>query len=348
MRETRAPRDGEAVARAAIVGIAGTSLSARERALFQAWRPAGVILFRRNVEDPAQLRKLNAELRAVLGPSAVLMVDQEGGRVARLRPPHWAGHPAAGELGLLFARDPKAGLRAAWLTGALIGCDCAGMGFDVACAPVLDLRLPGAHAVIGDRSFSADPRAVARLGRAFAAGLLAAGIQPVAKHAPGHGRAGVDSHLALPLVEANDLDADLLPFALNNDIPWGMTAHILYRGWDPDRPATLSPLVVGGVIRERIGFRGVLVTDDLAMAALSGAPHALAQEALEAGCDIALYGAGQFEPTAALLAACPPLTHATRIQLAAARHLAGRRRLALEPSTLAAERTALLADRITE
>ncbi|MBO0711869.1 MAG: beta-N-acetylhexosaminidase [Acetobacteraceae bacterium] len=338
----------EPTARAAIVGIEGPSLRKEERALFRAYPPAGVILFRRNVDNPRQLRLLNAELRAVLGAGAVLMVDQEGGRVARLRPPYWRSHPAPAVLGALFEQDRRAGLRAAWLTGALIGCDCVAAGFDVACAPVLDLRYPGAHAVIGDRAFGGTPLAVARLGRAYAAGLLAAGIQPVAKHAPGHGRAEVDSHLALPRVEATDRDADLLPFALNTDIPWVMTAHILYRGWDSDRPATLSPVVVAQVIRGRIGFRGVLVTDDLAMHALSGAPHTRARDALAAGCELALYGAGTFEPTAALLRACPALSHDTRIRLAAARHLAGRRRLALEPDKLAAERAALLADKVTE
>jgi beta-N-acetylhexosaminidase len=190
--------------KAAIVGIAGPTLSADEVALFRAQPPSGVILFARNVETPAQLRSLTASLRRALPPRAVLMVDQEGGRVARLRPPHWRAHPPAATLRTL---------RAAWLTGALIGLDCAAAGFDVVAAPVLDLAIPGAHSVIGDRALAEEPTAVARLGRALAAGLLAAGIQPIGKHAPGHGRARVDSHLALPRVEANDLDADLLPFA---------------------------------------------------------------------------------------------------------------------------------------
>ena len=160
-------------------------------------------------------------------------------------------------------------MRAAWLTGALIGLDCAAAGFDVVAAPVLDLAIPGAHAVIGDRALAEEPLAVARLGRAMAAGLLAAGVQPVGKHAPGHGRARVDSHLALPRVEANHLDADLLPFALNADLPWAMSAHIVYPAWDAALPATLSPTVIETIIRGRIGFEGVLVTDDLAMKALT-------------------------------------------------------------------------------
>lgn len=324
--------------RAAIVGIAGTELAPAEAALFRAHPPAGVILFRRNVADPPQLRALTAALRQALPPDAVLMADQEGGRVARLRPPHWMAHPPAGAIGARFAASPAEGLRAAWLTGALIGLDCAAAGFDTVAAPVLDLRLPGASEVVGDRAFAAEPGTVARLARAMAAGLLAAGVQPVGKHAPGHGRARVDSHVALPVVEANDLEADLLPFAANADLPWMMTAHIVYRAWDPARPATLSPLVIADAIRGRAGFQGVLVSDDLAMEALSGSPAARATGALAAGCDVALYCPGDAAGTAAVLAAVPALTAAARARLAAARALATRRRLALDPAGLRAER----------
>ena len=329
--------------KAAIVGIAGPTLSADEAALFQAYPPAGVILFARNIEEPRQVASLVGALRRVLPAQAVLMVDQEGGRVARLRPPHWRAHPSAASLGALLARRPRAGLRSAWLTGALIGHDCAAAGFDVAAAPVLDLAIPGAHAVIGDRALAEDPVSVARLGRALAAGLLAAGIQPVGKHAPGHGRARVDSHLSLPRVEANNLDADLLPFALNTDLPWAMSAHIVYPAWDAALPATLSPTVIGAIIRGRIGFGGVLVTDDLAMKALSGTPANLARQALAAGCDIALFCSGEPAPTAELLATCPDLTEAAAARLAAARALAMRRRLAFNPAALAIERDRLLA-----
>lgn len=329
--------------KAAIVGISGPVVTAEEAALLRAHPPAGVILFARNVVDPAQLAALTASLQAALSAEAVLMVDQEGGRVARLRPPHWRAHPPAAAIGAVFARDAAKGLRAAWLTGALIGLDCASIGFDVVAAPVLDLELPGAHSVIGDRAYAEDPRVVARLGRAVAAGLLAAGIQPIGKHAPGHGRAKLDSHLALPTVEANDLDADLLPFALNADLPWAMTAHILYPAWDAMRPATLSPDVIGNVIRRRIGFEGVLVTDDLAMRALSGAPAALAQQALAAGCDLALYCAGDLAPTEELLASCPEVTAPAAARLAHARGMAARRRLTLDVAALADERDRLLA-----
>lgn len=327
---------------AAIVGIAGQALAAPERALLEAARPAGVILFARNIAGPGQLRRLMAELRDVLPREAVLMVDQEGGRVARLRPPHWLAHPPAAAIGALFARDATAGLRAAFLTGALIGLDCAAAGFDVACAPVLDLAHPGASAVVGDRSYGAEPAAVARLARAVAAGLLAAGVQPVGKHAPGHGRATVDSHLALPVVAGNDLEADLAPFAASTDLGWMMTAHIVYPAWDPDRPATLSPAVIEGVLRRRLGFPGLLVSDDLAMQALSGSPAERAAAALAAGCDIALYCPGDGPGTEAVLAAVPPLTAAARSRLAAAAAQARLRRRPLDRATLLAERSALI------
>jgi beta-N-acetylhexosaminidase len=263
-----------------------------------------------------------------------MMVDQEGGRVARLRPPHWQRHPPAASLH---------GPRAAWLSGALIGVDCAAAGFDVVAAPVLDLAIAGAHSVIGDRAFEGDSVAVGRLGRAFAAGLLAAGIQPIGKHIPGHGRARVDSHFELPRVEANDLDADLLPFALNLDLPWAMSAHIVYPGWDPALPATLSPTVIKAIIRRRIGFEGVLVTDDLAMKALSGVPADLARQALAAGCDVALYCSGDLAPTAALLESVPVLTVRAAERLAAARALAAWRRIVLQAAALGSERDRLLA-----
>jgi beta-N-acetylhexosaminidase len=327
----------------AIIGIAGPTLLPDEAALLRRHRPAGVILFARNVVDPAQLGTLAADLRAVLPDNAVLMVDQEGGRVARLRPPHWAAHPPAGAIGAVFARDRAAGLRAAFVDGALIGAQTAQAGFDVVAAPVLDVAWPGGHGIVGDRAFAADPDGVGLLGRAFAAGLLAAGVQPVAKHAPGHGRAKADSHLALPVVEANTLDADLRPFVLNADLPWAMTAHILYPAWDAVFPATLSATVIETIIRGRIGFQGVLVTDDLAMRALSGPPADSTRAALLAGCDIALYCAGDLPQTAAVLAACPPITDAAAERLSTARALAATRRLALDTAVLAAERDRLLA-----
>jgi beta-N-acetylhexosaminidase len=332
-----------AIPRAAIVGIAGPVLRAEEAALFQAHPPAGVILFARNVEHPAQLAALIGALRQALPPEAELLVDQEGGRVARLRPPHWRAHPPAAVLGQLFDTNPPAALRAAWLTGALIGLDCHAAGFTVAAAPVLDLSVPGAHDVIGDRALSCHPVAVARLGRAIANGLLAAGVLPIGKHAPGHGRARVDSHLALPTVPDHDLSADFRPFTLNVDLPWMMTAHIIYEALDPGAPATLSGTVIRDIIRGRIGFEGVLVTDDLAMKALSGTPADLAAQSLQAGCDIALYCSGEFQPTEALLATCPPLTARAQTRLQAGRARLKAARMVLSGTALADERAVLLA-----
>jgi beta-N-acetylhexosaminidase len=305
-------------------------------------RPVGVILFARNIETPSRLRALTTHLHALLPPLAALLVDQEGGRVARLRPPYWHAHPPAARLGELYAGDAQAGLRAAWLTGALIGCDCASVGFNVACTPVLDLHLPGAHDVIGDRAFSADPTAVAALGGAVAAGLLAAGVQPVAKHIPGHGRAMADSHLELPVVH-DVAEDELLTFQRNAGLPWAMTAHILYPGWDAQRPATLSPAVIARIIRGVIGFDGVLVSDDLAMQALAGPPGELAAAALAAGCDLVLHCTGVLEESAALLQACPPITAEAEARLERAQAAARRAYQALDPAALLVERDGLLA-----
>ncbi len=326
--------------RAAIVGLSGPTLLAEEAALLRALPPAGVILFARNVVDPPQLRALTAALREVLPEGAVIAVDQEGGRVARLRPPHWRAHPPAAAIGALA---PDAGLRAAWLTGALIGLDCADAGIGLAFAPVLDLRVSGASDVIGDRAFGSDPATVAALGAAMAEGLLAAGVLPCAKHAPGHGRAEVDSHHALPTVPADaPLADDLAPFAACAGLPWMMTAHLLYLAFDSERPGTLSPAVIAAVIRERIGFEGVLVSDDLAMRALRGAPGDLAAAALAAGCDLALHCTGVLADSEAVLRAVPDASGRTERRLASARALAARSRIPLDPAALAAERERLL------
>jgi beta-N-acetylhexosaminidase len=260
------------------------------------------------VVDPPQLAGLTAALRAVLRPDAVLMVDQEGGRVARLRPPHWAHHPAAAAIGALYERRAESGLRAAWLHGAAIGAECRAAGFDMVAAPVLDLAVPGQDRVVGDRSFSGDPEVVARLGLAMAEGLAAGGVIAVAKHTPGHGRARVDSHMGLPRVTAEGpgWSADIAPFRQTaGRIPCMMTAHILYEGLDDTRPATLSPVLVQSIIRGAIGFSGLLLSDDLAMNALQGTPLARAEGSLAAGCDIALYCPGDAAGNTAILEALP-------------------------------------------
>ena len=299
---------------AAIVGIAGPSLTAEEAALFRRHRPLGAILFRRNVAEPSQLAALTAALREELGAEAPILIDQEGGRVARLRPPHWTEFPPPAT----FENGPEA---AAEANAALLGAECAAGGLDVVCAPLLDLRLPGAHEVIGDRAFSADPAEVARLGAAWVRGLQSAGCVPVIKHIPGHGRALVDSHESLPRVEAGpaELAADIAPFRdLAGCGAWAMTAHILYPAWDARLPATLSRAVIGRVIRGEIGFDGVLVSDDLAMGAMQGLSNDLGGASLSAGCDLVLHCTGVLEETAALLERCPILTDAALRRLAAA------------------------------
>ncbi len=244
--------------------------------------PRGVILFSRNIQNPTQLAELIGKIRANLPAGGLLMVDQEGGRVARLRPPHWPALPAAATL-----QTPED----AYAHGRALGAMVRQAGFDVAAAPVLDLRYQFADAVIGDRAISGDPRIVARLGGEIARGIIAEGVLPVMKHIPGHGRATADSHLSLPRIAEADLDADFYPFIANNTLPWAMTAHIVYERID-DFPATISPKVIRDVIRNRIGFTGTLISDDLAMAALSGTPGERAAAALAAGCDIALYCPG--------------------------------------------------------
>ncbi|MXP63838.1 beta-N-acetylhexosaminidase [Roseomonas sp. M0104] len=326
--------------RAAIIGLSGPVLLAEEAAMLRRLRPLGAILFARNLRDPAQLAALTAAIREELGAEAPVLIDQEGGRVARLRPPHWPAFPPAAT----FEGRPAG---AAEANATLLGLECAAMGLDVVCAPVLDLRLHGAHDIIGDRSFGAAPEEVARLGAAWVAGLQAAGTIPVIKHIPGHGRATADSHLELPRVAAARavLEADLAPFrALAGSGAWAMTAHILYTALDAERPATLSPQVIAGVIRGEIGFDGVLVSDDLAMRALQGPPGGLASAALAAGCDLVLHCTGELGETVAVLEGSAPLTDRAALRLAAAREatrLASQGR-ADDPAALAARRDALL------
>ncbi len=256
--------------------------------------PRGVILFGRNIETPAQLLDLTLALRAALPEGAVLMVDQEGGRVARLKPPHWPALPAAATL-----KTPAD----AYAHGRALGAMLRAAGFDVAAAPVLDLRHEGASDVIGDRAISSDPFTVGQLGGEIARGIIAEGVIPVIKHIPGHGRAMADSHLVLPRVAYADMDADFYPFIANNTLPWAMTAHIVYEQYDAERPATISPKVIRDVIRRKIGFNGILVSDDLAMRALIGTPAERATAALAAGCDLALYCPGDMAGNLGILEA---------------------------------------------
>ena len=299
----------------AIIGVAGRYLATEEAALLRQHKPLGVILFARNIADPQQLLALTAEIREALGQDAPILVDQEGGRVARLNPPHWPAHPPAAS----FEEGPAS---AAQATATAIGAECRAVGFDVVCAPVLDLRLPGMHDVIGDRAFSADPAEVTRLGAAWIAGLRQAGVQPVLKHIPGHGRATLDSHAALPVVTASraELAVDFAPFrALATPDLWGMTAHILYTALDEAHCATLSPRVISDVIRGEIGFEGLLLSDDLGMKALAGSLPELTHAALAAGCDAVLHCSGVLAESLAVLEACPAIGEAALRRFAASR-----------------------------
>lgn len=283
----------------AVFGIARTELTADEADFLAANRPLGVILFRRNVESPDQVRHLaDAVRRALDAEGPCLWVDQEGGRVQRLGPPHWEALPAARRIGEAYGRSAQDGEYGAWLLGRIIADQVRGAGLDIACAPVLDIAVEGSHDVIGDRAFHGDPEIVSLLGRAMAEGLLAGGVIPVGKHWPGHGRTWVDSHLSLPVVETEQMlleATDFVPFRdAGSAAPIGMTAHIRYPVLDPDQPATLSPQIIEGVIRGWCGFDGFLVSDDIDMKALNGNPGELARAALSAGCDAVLQCSGDF------------------------------------------------------
>ncbi|MEJ5231022.1 MAG: beta-N-acetylhexosaminidase [Geminicoccaceae bacterium] len=331
--------------RPAIVAVAGPELTAEEAALFARLPPAGVILFARNCRDRAQLRRLVTDLRTACGPRpTLLLVDQEGGRVQRLGPPAWRALPAMARIGALAARDRAAGLRAARLVGRSIAHDLAEVGIDATAAPCLDLRFPETTAAIGDRSFGADPELVGVLGRALLEGLAEGGVLGVIKHLPGHGRARLDSHHALPVVRAAPAElaaADLRPFVACAFAPLGMTAHLVYEGLDPERPATLSPRLIRETIRGAIGFRGLLLSDDLNMGALRGPLPERARAALEAGCDLVLACRGELSETAALLASLPPAGAALEERLAALLERPGPR-APFDPAAAAAELDRLL------
>lgn len=275
----------------AIFGLSGLTLSADERAFFRDADPAGYILFGRNVESRQQLRALTDELRALHGRDRTFIcIDQEGGRVARMKPPVWQAYPPGEMFDKLWDVAPASAIEAARANAHALGLDLAEAGISVDCLPLLDVRDPSGHDVIGDRSYGAEPLRVAALGRATLDGLGRAGVAGVVKHMPGHGRAGADSHKALPTVDASaeELERDLQPFRTLNSAPIAMTAHVRYTAWDAENPATLSPFVVQEIIRGQIGFSGLLLTDDLDMEALSGSVPDRAALALAAGCDLAL------------------------------------------------------------
>jgi len=312
--------------RAILFGCAGETLSDDERAFFRDADPLGLILFQRNCLAPEQLRALIADFRDCVGRGdAPVLIDQEGGRVARLKPPAWRRYPAPARLAAL----PDA-VDAARLGARLIADDLAALGITVDAMPVLDLSIPGASDVIGDRAYGGDPAWVARLGRAACDGLLQGGVLPIVKHIPGHGRARVDSHKALPRVETPArvlAETDFAPFRVLHDTPWAMTAHVVYTAIDPVEPATLSRKVIGTVIRGNIGFDGMLVSDDINMGALIGTMMGKVSGVLAAGCDAVLHCSGVLGEMREAAAVTAPLTPAAaaRVARGEALRLASRR-----------------------
>jgi beta-N-acetylhexosaminidase len=316
-----------------ILGLAGFTLGDEERALFRAADPAGYILFKRNIDSPDQVRALTASLRELAGRDVPILIDQEGGRVARLRPPHWPEFPTGERFGHLYDVAPITAIEACRLNALALAALLRDLGINVDCLPLLDVRDVGAHDIIGDRSFGAEPMLVSALGRAVLDGFRLGGICGVVKHIPGHGRAMADSHLELPVVSASraELERDFEPFRRLADAPMAMTAHITYTAIDAERCATLSPTVID-LIRQDIGFGGLLMSDDLGMHALGnpqsgGHPpgsNALADfgaralACLDAGCDVALHCSGDFNEMRAITEAGPMMSDAAATRLAAA------------------------------
>lgn len=275
----------------AIFGLSGLTLTDDERAFFRESDPAGYILFGRNIDTMEQVRALTDELRAIHGRDKLLVsIDQEGGRVARMRPPHFSPFPAGAAFDALYEIAPSSAIAAARANAHAMGLELAEAGITVDYHPPLDVRQPGAHDVIGDRAFGSEPLRVAALGRATLEGLALAGVAGCVKHMPGHGRSMCDTHKELPIVTAteDELDTDIAPFRALKDAPIGMTGHLVFTAWDLAHPATQSPTVIRDVIRGKIGFDGLLLTDDLDMEALSGSVPERAEIAVRAGCDIAL------------------------------------------------------------
>jgi beta-N-acetylhexosaminidase len=312
--------------RAFITGLAGPSLAPEEHAFLREVEPWGLILFRRNIETPDQVRRLIDDARDCVGSRLPVLVDQEGGRVQRLGPPHWPVYPPGAAFGRLFDRDPAAGLAAARLGARLIAADLFALGIDVDCLPLADVPVAEADPVIGDRAYGTTPDKVAAIAGAVAQGLMEGGVLPVLKHLPGHGRATADSHERLPtvdaaraLLEATDFEA----FRPLRGLPLGMTAHVVFTTFDPTAPATTSPIIIAQVIRASIGFSGALMSDDVSMGALSGTIPERTRAALRAGCDLVLHCNGRRDEMSAVAAEAPALGGAAARRAAAA--LAARR-----------------------
>ena len=324
--------------RAFITGVAGPALTDEERAFLGDVQPWGLIVFKRNVAGPDPLRRLIDDFRSTVGRDAPVLIDQEGGRVQRLGPPHWPSYPPGAAYGALFDRDSETGLAAAKLGARLIAADLAALGIDVDCLPIADLRVAGADQVIGDRAYGNEPAKVAAVAGAIADGLAEGGVLPVLKHMPGHGRATADSHLRLPVVDADRATLEATDFAAFRPLaglPLGMTAHVVFSALDPVAPATTSVNIVRQVIRDSIGFRGLLMSDDISMGALSGSLGERTAAAIAAGCDVVLHCNGQMPEMREVAAAAPELAGEAARRAASA--LAAKK--APAPIDLAAART---------
>lgn len=329
----------------AIFSLSGPTITDDERALFRAADPAGYVLFARNCVDRAQMRALTDDLRALSGRDDVpILIDQEGGRVTRMRPPEWPAFPAGEAFAALYEKAPISAIEAARVNATALGLMLAEVGVNVDALPVLDVRQPDADEIIGDRALGDEPMKVAALGRAMLDGLAAGGCVGIVKHMPGHGRAMADSHKELPIVDALDeeLEIDIAPFRALKDAPMGMVAHVLYSAWDAERPASISPSIIAGIIRARIGFDGLLMSDDIGMEALSGTADERARAAIEAGNDLVLHCSGKLEEMEAIATAITPLSDKGLERLARAMNQAGQK-IAGDLATLIEKRDALLA-----
>jgi beta-N-acetylhexosaminidase len=298
--------------RAFITGISGLELSADERAFIRAERPWGFILFKRNIETPAQIASLVRQLRdSIDNPDAPVLIDQEGGRVARLGPPHWPVYPPGAAFGTLYDIDPGLGLQAARLSSRLIAADLIDLGITVDCLPLADVPVAGSDAVIGNRAYGTEPGKVAAIARAVTDGLQQGGVLPVLKHIPGHGRATADSHFRLPTVDTSPDELNRTDFAAFQplaDLPMAMTAHVVFSALDPAHPATTSATIIRQVIRGVIGFQGLLMSDDVSMNALAGSIAERTRAIVNAGCDMVLHCNGKLEEMRDVAAETPELT----------------------------------------
>ena len=297
---------------AVIFGCIDTALTAAEVDLFADCSPFGLILFEHNCIDPAQLKDLVTQFQETVGRvDAPILIDQEGGRVTRMKPPHWRHPPPARVFPEIASKDRESGRRAAYLNARLIGRELTSVGINVDCLPVLDIPVVGAHEIIGDRALGRDAEMIAELGRALSEGIMAEGVLPIIKHIPGHGRAKSDSHKELPIVNIprDELErTDFVPFELMADMPWAMTAHVLYTAIDAERMATISPVIIEEVIREKVGFEGLLLSDDIGMEALSGTKGERARTILTAGCDLVLECSGKIEDMTEVASTVPKMT----------------------------------------